>query len=603
MPTSSDPSRLIPTPSPSVVLSGRLSSDVRRFPWGCSGLLEVDRVAGRRARGRTELQLPECSSPLLQGWHVRSLGVLRRPMPGAHPLLPGSAERLARQGSWSQLRVESIEVLQRPWTPLADLRRHVAQRLQQAVGPRRGGFLAALVLGSAQVQLPEDLRQAFRVAGLSHALAASGFHLSVLLGSVLMVVRRWPPCLRLPLAGMALLLFICLAGVQPSVLRAVLMAAIALLIRESGHHSRPFGVLVMTLSGMLLFCPSWARSIGFQLSAAATAGLILTAPRLEQAVQGCLPDRSHGVAAALSIPVAALLWTLPLQLLHFGAMPLYALLANLLVAPLLAPLTLLAMLSALLALVLPPSVLPLLLWPVQQMAGLVMAISIWISQWPGAQLLTGRPQGWVVALLVVGLLPWLLRASACSRRWALLPMATALLAHGLLQLSDGLVAVEHFGRHWLLARHRGRAALVSTHGDDRSCRMAQRIATVHGHSRLDWVMLLDPVATDVLPCWQALAHRVEAPQQGRPPIAKGKMLRSDGLSVHRSQHRTGSLVLRAGWQRWQLLPRPQALWTQQGQHRSGSPHVFTGIWLGFKPSVSQRRWLLQHWAGSRFIGL
>ena len=218
-------------------------------------------------------------------------------------------------------------------------------------------------------------------------------------------------------------------------------------------------------------------------------------------------------------------------------------------------------------------------------------------------MLTGRPQAWVVALLVVALLPWLLRASAWSRRWALLPMATALLAHGLLQLSDGLVAVEHFGRHWLLARHRGRAALVSTHGDDRSCRMAQRIATVHGHSRLDWVMLLDPVATDVLPCWQALAHRVEAPQQGRPPIAKGKMLRSDGLSVHRSQHRTGSLVLRAGWQRWQLLPRPQALWTQQGQQRSGSPHVFTGIWLGFKPSAPQRRWLLQHWAGSRFIGL
>ena len=69
------------------------------------------------------------------------------------------------------------------------------------MGPRRGGFLAALVLGSAQVQLPEDIRAAFRMAGLSHALAASGFHLSVLLGSVLMLARRWPPGLRLPLAA------------------------------------------------------------------------------------------------------------------------------------------------------------------------------------------------------------------------------------------------------------------------------------------------------------------------------------------------------------------------------------------------------------------
>ena len=586
-----------------MAISGRLLADVRRFPSGCSGLLEVDRVEARGVEGRTELQLPECPAPLLQGWRVQATGVLRRPLPAAHPLLPGSAERLARQGSWSQLRVESIEVLQRPWTPLADLRRCVAQRFQQAAGPRRGSVLAALVLGSAQVQLPEDLRQAFRVAGLSHALAASGFHLSVLLGSVLTLARRWPPSLRLPLAGTALLLFVGLAGVQPSVMRAVLMAAIALLIRESGQHSRPVGVLLLTLSVVLLLCPAWARSIGFQLSAAATAGLILTAPRLERAVQGCLPDRCQGLAAALSIPVAALLWTLPLQLLHFGAMPLYALPANLLVAPLLAPLTLLAMLSAVLVLVVPSSALPALLWPVHQLAGLVMAIATWISHWPGAQLLTGRPQAWVVALLVLGLLPWLLGAAPCRRRLSLIPMATALLVHGLVQFGDGLVAVERFGRHWLLARHRGRAALVSTHGDVRSCRMAKRLAAVHGHARLDWVLLLDPVATNVLSCWQALAHRVEAPQQGRPPIAIGQVLRSTGLSVQRLQQRSGALVMRVGRQRWQLFPGPQDLWALQDQQRSGPQQVFTGMWLGFKPSQPQRRWLLEHGAGSRFVGL
>ena len=603
MPGPSDPSRLIQTPAAKVALNGRLLSDVRRFPSGCSVLLEVDRVGAGRAKGRTELQLSDCSAPLLQGWRVQVTGLLRSPMRGPHPLLPGSAERLARQGSWSQLRVESIEVLQRPWTPLADLRRRVAQRLQQAAGPRRGSLLAALVLGSAQVQLPEDLRQAFRVAGLSHALAASGFHLSVLLGSVLTLARRWPPFLRLPLAGTALLLFVGLAGVQPSVMRAVLMAAIALLIRESGQHSRPVGVLVLTLSVMLLLCPAWARSIGFQLSAAATAGLIFTAPRLERAVRGCLSDRCQGLAAALSIPVAALLWTLPLQLLHFGAMPLYALPANLLVAPLLAPLTLLAMLSALLVVMCPQAVLLVVLWPVQQLAGLVMAIATWISHWPGAQLLTGRPQGWVVALVVLGLLPWLLGARASRRQWALFPMVIALLAHGLMQLGDGLVAVERFGRHWLLARHHGRAALLSTHGDRRSCRMAQQLAAVHGHARLDWVMVLDSVATEVLPCWQGLAHHVEAPQQGQSPIAEGQMLRSDGLSLQRPQHRVGALELRAGGQHWQLLPRPQALWALQEQHGSGPRHVFTGTWLGFKPSAAQRRWLLQHSAGSRVIGL
>ena len=93
--------------------------------------------------------------------------------------------------------------------------------------------------------------------------------------------------------------------------------------------------------------------------------------------------------------------------------------------------------------------------------------------------------------------------------------------------------MERLSRHWLLARHRGRAAVVSTHGDARSCRMAKRLAAVHGHARLDWVMLFDPVATDVMACWQALAHRVEAPQQGRSPIAIGQVLQSTGLAVQR----------------------------------------------------------------------
>ena len=93
--------------------------------------------------------------------------------------------------------------------------------------------------------------------------------------------------------------------------------------------------------------------------------------------------------------------------------------------------------------------------------------------------------------------------------------------------------------------------------------MAKKLAAVYGHARLDWVLLLGPVATDVLACWQALAHRVEAPQQGQAPIAIGQVLRSDGLSVQRLQSRSGALVMRVGHQRWQLVPSPQALWALQ----------------------------------------
>ncbi len=96
--------------------------------------------------------------------------------------------------------------------------------------------------------------------------------------------------------------------------RAVLMGSTTLLIRQTGERSRAVGVLTFTLIVMLAIHPAWARSIGFQFSAAATAGLILSAPALEHRINHLLPKRLNGLAAAISIPLAALTWTLPLQL-------------------------------------------------------------------------------------------------------------------------------------------------------------------------------------------------------------------------------------------------------------------------------------------------
>ena len=60
-----DPSRLMLAPPAAVAISGRLLADVRLFPSGCSGLLEVDWIEARRVEGRTELQFPDCPAPLL----------------------------------------------------------------------------------------------------------------------------------------------------------------------------------------------------------------------------------------------------------------------------------------------------------------------------------------------------------------------------------------------------------------------------------------------------------------------------------------------------------------------------------------------------------
>ncbi len=149
-------------------LRGRLLADPRS--WGSAG--NGQGSAGCRAPlqgpdGRSELlfQAPARRCRRAGGWRPAAGCVSPRRPP--HPLLHGTAERLARQGITSQLAVEHWELLRRPATPVADLRRRIGHRLAAVGGEERGGLLAALVLGSAMVPLPAEVREVFRAAGLS----------------------------------------------------------------------------------------------------------------------------------------------------------------------------------------------------------------------------------------------------------------------------------------------------------------------------------------------------------------------------------------------------------------------------------------------------
>jgi len=550
------------------VIEARLLGDAPVRGGRCQALVQVLRVDAGRRHGRTELVVSPCHKPLRAGLLFRAEGRLIRPAAASHPQLSSAAQRLQSRGSWTQFRTHQLQPLHQGWTPFADGRRRIASRLKAQAGERTGALMASLVLGSAQVEMPPDLKQAFRVAGLSHALAASGFHLSVLLGAVLVVTRRSPMAMRL-LAGVgAMLLFLVLAGPQPSVVRAVLMGLAALLIREQGSRSRPLGVLVLVLLLMLWIHPMWARSVGFQLSAAATAGLVITAPALEQALMPLSRWPWPGLAAAMAVPLAAMAWTLPLQWLHFGAMPLYALVANLVVAPLLAPLTLASMVLALLCLVVPQAValpvLSLLVIPVKALAAVLIAVVMGISAWPWAELLTGRPQPWLVLVLIVALLPWWLPLQH-RWRWRFSPLLlAAVLIHGALQLQDAVVRVEQWGRQWVLLRHRGRAALISSGGDGLSCHGARQLQRGYGHARLDWVVVLDPVATNQMDCWTELAHKVQAEQQGLSALVWGQRVESPGLLVQPSDRLGRRYSGRAGGQAFQLRRRGFKLTSVEG---------------------------------------
>ena len=594
VPAPRDPVQLLKTPDSrqSVRLRGRLEADLRPASEPCRGVLQLE----GELEGATALRFSTCPA-LQEGWRLEVGGLLRRPRSAPHPLLAGAAERLARRGIHTELRIEQWTVLERPATPVADLRRRIADRFLAVSGAEVGGLLAALVLGSAVVPLPDALTADFRAAGLSHALAASGFHLTVLLGAVLALARPFGRGVRLSLAAGAIVLFLLLAGAQASVVRAVVSGSLALLILESGRRGRPIGLLGLTVVLMLLLQPLWWADLGFQLSVAATAGLLVSAAPLEGWLAGADPGRWRRIAAAaVAVPLAASLWTLPLQLLHFGVVPLYAVPANLVVAPLLTPLTLGAMALACLAVLMPP-LLPLATAPVAWLTSVLVAVVKFCAALPMAQWQLGRPAPGLVLLFSVALLA--LAWPALARRWRLLGAALFALVVAVqfsLLSADQLLLVHQGRLDLLVARHQGRAVLVSSSGDGFSCSQASQLARGLGVQRYDWALLLDPLAPEQPHCWQGQAGLVMASADGSLPFQPGQRLASPGLSAAPVAIESRAIQLQLGRWRWLLLPDRQALWAWRQLAADGSePSVLRGridgVWLGFAPSARERHHL------------
>ncbi|MEO3802677.1 ComEC/Rec2 family competence protein [Nonomuraea sp. B1E8] len=282
--------------------------------------------------------------------------------------------------------------------------------------PDQRGLLPGLVVGDVSRMDPQVTAD-FKEAGLSHLNAVSGANLAIVAGAMLALSRLFgfPLPVRAVLAALSMLAFAVVARPSPSVLRALLMGLVAAVALGTGRARDGFAALSATVLLLVLFVPDLARSYGFALSVAATAGILLLAPRwrdrLSAAQQdegdappsgpsaqprphsapspalsggprsergdpagpdqggGLVPDTGSGsgapgrrragprsrvrlprwLAEAIAVPAAAQVAVTPVLVLMSGQLTPVALIANLLVAPAVAPATLLGFGAALVA--------------------------------------------------------------------------------------------------------------------------------------------------------------------------------------------------------------------------------------------------------------
>ncbi|MGF1499506.1 MAG: ComEC/Rec2 family competence protein [Elainellaceae cyanobacterium] len=258
---------------------------------------------------------------------------------------------LARQGIFEGLAGEGVEFTDPAQTPPVSwrIRRRIVHALEARLGTPAGTLLSAMVLGRRAVDLPYDLRDAFTQAGLAHTLAASGFHVSLLLGLVLALSARLAARDRVVISSLTLLAYVSMTGLQPSVIRAAIMGLAALTAPLLDRKTRPLAVLLWVAVLILIANPLWIWDLGFQFSFLATLGLIVTVPTLVEKLDWMPP----AIATVMAVPIAAILWTLPLQLFVFGVVPPYSLLLNVLTTPLITLISLGGMVSAAVAALIP----------------------------------------------------------------------------------------------------------------------------------------------------------------------------------------------------------------------------------------------------------
>jgi competence protein ComEC len=211
----------------------------------------------------------------------------------------------------------------------------------------QAAMLPALVLGDMSTVTTVTSRE-FRAAGLTHLTAVSGANVTIVCGAVLFSSRLIGPRAAVGLAGAALVLFVIVVQPTASVLRAAVMGAIALVGVLSSRRRQAIPALAATVLLLMVAAPHMAVDVGFALSVVATAALVVIAPVWSRRLVAA--GWPKPLADAACVAWAAHLVTAPLIAGISGRVSLVAAGANLAVAVLIAPITVLGSAAAALCL-------------------------------------------------------------------------------------------------------------------------------------------------------------------------------------------------------------------------------------------------------------
>jgi competence protein ComEC len=200
--------------------------------------------------------------------------------------------------------------------------------------------------------LPSELSDALQIAGLSHVVVASGYNLTILVRLARRLFMKISKFVSAFASSAMVLCFMAVTGLSPSMTRAGLVSGLSLATWYYGRRFHPFVLLPFAAAITVIFQPSYVwGDLGWQLSFSAFAAVMIVAPLFQRFFFGEKP--AGVIRQILGETVAAHVATIPLIVLSFGALSNVAILANILIVPLVPLAMLLTFIAGVVALIVP----------------------------------------------------------------------------------------------------------------------------------------------------------------------------------------------------------------------------------------------------------
>jgi competence protein ComEC len=234
--------------------------------------------------------------------------------------------------------------------PLGDTRAAFLANLS-GVSADSAALVAGLTIGDDS-KLSSEALENLKVVSLTHLSAVSGTNCAIVLAGAALLLNLLPirRSIRLSLSFGVIFAYLGLVGPEPSVLRASVMVAVVLIGFLLGRRVPPLEALSLAVVLLLVYQPSLSLDFGFALSALATWGLLVLAPKFVEVLQRKMP---LWLAVVVSVSLSAQIACLPVLLLLQPSIPVYSIFANVMAEPLVAPITVIGLIACLVAAVLP----------------------------------------------------------------------------------------------------------------------------------------------------------------------------------------------------------------------------------------------------------